>query len=544
MNYYFWPPEWIGQNYGLFTGSGFPQRFAKTDGTMIDVYQAATQLVDENRQNYPAATNALLDKALGNEGFYGVFGTHNHTNNDFSDKLLSSAQSRGVSIVSTGQMLKWLDGRNNSNVSGIIYNNQQLNFSITKAAGANNLTAMLPINSDNGNLQSITKNGTPVAFLVKTIKGIDYAFFSGESGNYTAQYQTDAGDVEPPSSPSNLSANATSSTSIDLQWTASSDNVAVSGYNILRGGLVIGTSSTTSYTDASLNPNTNYQYVVQAYDEAGNVSANSNTASATTWQQADTQPPSTPTNLTATAVSQNQINLSWNASTDNVGVAKYQVFRNNNSVAIAEPSTTTFGDASVVPGTTYSYTVRAVDAAGNVSAHSASASASTPSSSSNCPCTIFAANSVPSNPSVADYSAVELGMKFRSDLPGKVTGVKFYKGAGNSGTHKGSLWTSSGTLLGRVTFTNETSSGWQQADFASLINISANTTYIVSYYAPNGRYAGDNIYFASSGVDNGPLHALADGAQGGNGVYRYGSNSFPINTWKSSNYWVDVVFTP
>src|SRR5450759_801403 len=100
-------------------------------------------------------------------------------------------------------------------------------------------------------------------------------------------------------------------------------------------------------------------------------------------------------------------------------------------------------------------------------------------------------------------------MKFRSDVAGAVTGVRFYKAAANTGTHTGNLWTSTGTLLGSVTFTNETASGWQQANFATPIAIAANTTYVVSYYAPQGHYANNTAFFTSAGVNNPPLHALA-----------------------------------
>ena len=88
---------------------------------------------------------------------------------------------------------------------------------------------------------------------------------------------------------------------------------------------------------------------------------------------------------------------------------------------------------------------------------------------------------------------------------GYVTGVRFYKGAGNTGAHVGSLWTSTGTRLATVTFTNEAATGWQTATFANPIAISANTVYVISYYAPNGHYASTSAYFASTGVDAGPL---------------------------------------
>jgi len=140
-------------------------------------------------------------------------------------------------------------------------------------------------------------------------------------------------------------------------------------------------------------------------------------------------------------------------------------------------------------------------------------------------------------------SPVELGVKFRADLDGYIEGIRFYKYALNTGTHVGNLWTSNGTNLGSVTFTGETSSGWQQANFETPIPITANTTYIASYHATAGHFAMSLNYFSSAGVDNAPLHALRSGVDGLNGVYCYGAAScFPNQTYATSNYWVDVAF--
>jgi hypothetical protein len=204
--------------------------------------------------------------------------------------------------------------------------------------------------------------------------------------------------------------------------------------------------------------------------------------------------------------------------------------------------------AALAAGTGYTATASgAKDTAGNTMtpmSWSFTTATSTPPPPG-CPCSIWASSATPGTPSDSDTSAVELGVRFRSDVAGQVTGVRFYKGTGNTGTHVGHLWSASGTLLGTVTFSGETATGWQQATFATPVTIAANTTYIVSYYAPNGRYAGDVGYFASSGVDRGPLHALADGVDGANGVYHYGSGGgFPTDTWQSANYWVDLTFNP
>src|SRR5215213_1211883 len=104
-----------------------------------------------------------------------------------------------------------------------------------------------------------------------------------------------------------------------------------------------------------------------------------------------------------------------------------------------------------------------------------------------CPCSIWASSATPATPSDSDTSAIELGVKFRSDVDGQLTALRFYKGTGNTGTHIGHLWNSAGTALATATFTSESATGWQQVNLTSPVTIAANTTYIASYYAPNGR---------------------------------------------------------
>lgn len=162
-----------------------------------------------------------------------------------------------------------------------------------------------------------------------------------------------------------------------------------------------------------------------------------------------------------------------------------------------------------------------------------------------CPCSVWNNTAVPTSIDSGDSNSVELGLKFRADSDGSVLGVRFYKASLNNGKHVGHLWTSTGTLLGSVTFTSETSSGWQQVNFAQPIPVVANTTYVVSYFAPSGHYSADQFTFSQSGVDNPPLHALANGVDGANAVYVYTSTPgvFPTNSFSSTNYWVDVVYT-
>ncbi len=142
-----------------------------------------------------------------------------------------------------------------------------------------------------------------------------------------------------------------------------------------------------------------------------------------------------------------------------------------------------------------------------------------------------------------DANPVEVGVKFRSDVAGEIAGLRFYKGPNNTGTHVGNLWNSTGTLLASATFVNETASGWQEVLFPAPVAIAANTTYVASYHTTVGYYSLDENYFTSSGVDNPPLRALADGEDGNNGVYTYSATSvFPTSSYSAGNYWVDVLF--
>ena len=202
--------------------------------------------------------------------------------------------------------------------------------------------------------------------------------------------------------------------------------------------------------------------------------------------------------------------------------------------------------ASLSPGANYSATVTGgstgvTDASGNAMTSNvvwAFSIAPPPPGTS-----VWASTVTPGRPDSGDASAVNIGVKVRSDLAGYITAVRFYKAAANTGTHIGYLWSSTGALLASVTFTGETGAGWQQMNFSSPVPITAGTTYVVSYYAPNGHYSVDLGFLAGAGVDNAPLHVLQDGADGGNGVYTYGvPGLLPVNTYSSSNYWVDVVF--
>jgi uncharacterized delta-60 repeat protein len=189
---------------------------------------------------------------------------------------------------------------------------------------------------------------------------------------YTNEVAPSTTDTTPPAAPTGLTATFNPSTNaIDLSWTAATDNVGVTGYRVFRDGGLINTVNGTTFSDAGQSGT--HSYGVTAIDAAGNESGLSNIASATAGG-GDITPPAAPTGLTATAnLATRTIELSWTASTDDVGVTGYRVFRDNGTTPISTVTGTTFNDPNQLG--THVYAVAAIDAAGNQSALSNSATA-------------------------------------------------------------------------------------------------------------------------------------------------------------------------
>ena len=220
---------------------------------------------------------------------------------------------------------------------------------------------------------------------------------------------------------------------------------------------------------------------------------------------------------------------------------------------------TTMSAANTSVTWTYSWTAhgnptttikaRAVDDSGNLETPGAGTTINV-----NCPCSIFGTSAAPQTTDSGDAAATEVGVKFKTDAYGVVTGIRFYKASANTGTHIGSLWTAAGQLLATATFTGESGSGWQQVNFAQPVALDKNTTYVASYFAPRGHYAKDDGYFYTTpelaaptirSVDSPPLHALRSTNGITNGVFAHSASStFPTSAGDGSNYWVDPVFTP
>jgi hypothetical protein len=166
-----------------------------------------------------------------------------------------------------------------------------------------------------------------------------------------------------------------------------------------------------------------------------------------------------------------------------------------------------------------------------------------------CPCTVFTNSQPTIIPSLyTQPGAIELGFKFQSDQAGFISGIRFYKISGMTGTHTASLWNQYGTRIAQATFTSESPTGWQEISF-SPVAITAHTTYTASVYMSDGNYLGTPNYFTTD-ITNSPLSSAKSGAafdgvgNAGQGVYDdLGSSAYPIKTFNATNYWIDVSYT-
>ncbi|MDQ1293161.1 MAG: hypothetical protein QG608_1042 [Actinomycetota bacterium] len=251
------------------------------------------------------------------------------------------------------------------------------------------------------------------------------------------------------------------------------------------------------------------------------------------------------TEVDAVAAESTAATVSW--TTDEL--ASSEVAFGTSPDALGDNPVSTFGTTTehsvplsgLQPQTTYYYRVTSQDGTGNTTVHPPSGSPplsfTTPGTSTG-PYSLFTAQDGPETLDSQESTRVELGVRFVPSVSGSVTAIRFYKAVGNTGAHTGTLWSASGTVLATGTFTDETASGWQNLTLAAPVALTAGTTYVASYLAPDGHYSLTGHGFDTDLV-KGPLTAPAEV----NGVYRYGGG-FPNETWAATNYWVDVVFDP
>ncbi|MGB5052698.1 MAG: LamG-like jellyroll fold domain-containing protein, partial [Caldilineaceae bacterium] len=314
---------------------------------------------------------------------------------------------------------KWEIGFEDNSFNSVGYNNNsqstfEIRYSVSPITNANYSSATLitPIYNLNGtgrinrpntwkkptwtqfSLPSlVVQNNSKIYFAIKdvssTASGDGHNAPSSNIRTIDYNIRPSEPDTEPPTSPTSLVATSPSQSSISVSWNPATDNVSVAGYIVERcqgtgcsNFTQVGTPTASPFVDTGLTANTFYNYHVRATDAAGNLSGWSNVVGATTLAP-DTQAPTVPTNLTATAASSSTINLTWTASTDNVSVTGYQVERCSGAscstfTQVGTPSSNSFSDTGLSATTLYRYRVRATDGGNNLSNYSNIESATTP----------------------------------------------------------------------------------------------------------------------------------------------------------------------
>ena len=278
VGFYHWPGKWIQDRPGFFNGSGMPMRFARKTGETIDVFQSVSYMTDESDQSWPFTIDRLLDGAL-QQGYYGAFTANMHGDNAIQDtqvvtaQIVASAQARGVPVVTAGQMLDWLDGRNASSFENIGWTGTVLSFTVARAPKARGLQAMVPFIGSGGPLAGITYEGAPVSFTTETIKGVMYAIFPALPGTYQATYPLDV--IKP--TITNVAHTVLSGTSTVVSWNTDEDalsrvdfGTSPTALNSSASGTVFRQQHNVQLT--GLTPDTIYYYRVSSADLIANTS--------------------------------------------------------------------------------------------------------------------------------------------------------------------------------------------------------------------------------------------------------------------------------
>jgi chitodextrinase len=353
---------------------------------------------------------------------------------------------------------------------------------------------------------------------------------SGYSSVATATTTTTA-DTTAPTTPTALTAIAAGTSQINVTWTASTDNTGVTGYRVERSQgagstsfTQVGTPAGASFADAGLSPATVYNYRVRATDAAGNVSGYSTVATATTATGSDSTPPTAPTALAAAAAGASQINLTWTASTDNVGVTGYRIERSQGAgsttfVQVGTPVGASFSDVGLSAVTTYNYRVRATDAAGNLSSYSVVATATTATQTSS------GAGGL-----VAAYGFNEGAGATTVDLSGN----------GNTGLIINATWTTAGKYGNGLVFSGVNT--WVAIADAPSMHLTTGMT-IEAWVKPSvvenrwrevfykGDAYGNDLLYLEAMTTSGAVPAIGTQLTSGGSIVATGTTPLTANAW-------------
>ncbi len=323
----------------------------------------------------------------------------------------------------------------------------------------------------------------------------------GEVEDYTVTVGGTAPvDTQAPSAPANLTSSNVAQTTLSLSWTASTDNVGVTGYDVYRGSTRLTTVTGTTYNVTGLTAGTAYSFSVKAKDAAGNESTSSNTVNVTTQQASDTQIPSAPANLTTSNVAQTTLSLSWTASTDNMGVTGYDVYRG--TTRLATVTSTSYNVSGLAAGTSYSFSVKAKDAAGNESTSSNTVNVTTQQASDT------QAPSAPTNLTTSNIAQTTLSLSWTASTDNVgVTGYDVYRGTTRLTTITGTSYNVSGLTAGTAyAFSvKATDAAGNESASSNIVNVTTtggttNPTYCEASTATSGTLHITNVKFGS--IDN------------------------------------------
>lgn len=268
-----------------------------------------------------------------------------------------TAPNTAVSYVGgSSQTVTW-------NVAGTTANNVNCaNVDILLSTDGGTTWSTLLAATPNDGTEAVTIPNTPGTTNRIMVKGTNHIFFDVSNTNFTIT--SGVIDTVAPTAPT-LAASGTTQTTTSLSWSGATDNVAVTGYDVYKDGTLLGSTTSTSYAVSGLTASISYTFTVKAKDASGNVSVASNAVSVTTLAPVvDTTAPTAPT-LTASGTTSTTTSLSWSGATDNIGVTGYDVYKG--TTLLGSTTTTTYAVSGLTASTSYSFTVKAKDAAGNIS---------------------------------------------------------------------------------------------------------------------------------------------------------------------------------
>ena len=264
-----------------------------------------------------------------------------------------------VTIVGTGRLNAWIDWNGDGD---FVDGGEQITSNFASFGGVESLPINVPADA-------IISKPTFARFRFSpgTLSTASGSAIGGEVEDYRISI---SGSALIPTVPMGLTITSSTLTSVSISWEASTDNIAVTGYNIYRGGAFLGTTTALSYTDNTVSIGNSYTYTVTAFDADAN---ESDPSLGVTAIINDTTPPTVPGGLAITSSSESAVVISWDAATDNIGVTGYRVYRGGTLMETV--TSVSYTDNTVSPVNSYTYTVSAIDAAGNASAQSSGVTA-------------------------------------------------------------------------------------------------------------------------------------------------------------------------